>query len=173
MHDLKRAETSELTQILRNYHEHPEELVQQAYLELKARGLLQGVIKQLREEIRSGQIEIPVKPPEPFRDFNPSNPVTMRTGSTQQMIFEQKLMQEGIPYHRQEGLDVIVPLVSYYFNDRDRVRADELEVETHHYVRELPPDQRKKATKTALKAVFWIILFFGVFLLITLIIKIL
>lgn len=173
MHSLRQAETSELKQILRNYHEHPEELVKQAYRELDARGMLQSVIKQLRKELRSGEMQLPEESPEPFRDFNPSNPVMMRIGSTQQVIFEQKLAQEGIPYHRQEGLDVIVPLVNYYFNDRDRARADELEIETHNYVRSLPPDQHKKTTKTALKAVFWIILFFGVFLLITLITKIL
>ena len=173
MQELKRAETSELTQILRNYHKHPEELVKRAYRELDARGMLQGVIKQLQNEVKSGKMQLTGEPPEPFRDFNPSNPVMMRTGSTQQIIFEQKLMQEGIPYHRQEGLDVIVPLINYYFNDRDRARADELEVETHNYVRELPPDERRKTTKTALKAVFWIILFFGVFLLITLITNIL
>lgn len=173
MRDIKRAETSELVNMLRNYHEHPEDLVKMAYRELEARGLIQGVIKQLREEVRSGAIQPDSDPREPFRNFNPSNPVTMRTGSTQQLVFEQKLMQEDIPNYRQEGLDVIVPLVSYYFNDRDRARADELEMETHNYVNALPPDQRNKTTKTALKAVFWIVLFFGVFLLISLITKIL
>lgn len=174
MRDLNQVETSKLANILRNYKGYDDADVKHAYRILKARGVLDDVIKQLRKEVREGELVIdPESDREPYRDFNPSNPVVMRTGSTQQLVFEQKLMQEGIPYHRQEGLDVIVPLVNYYFNDRDRARADELEMEANSYVAKLPPDSRNKTTKTALKAVFWVILFFGVFLLITVLTKLL
>lgn len=175
MQNLERAETSELVNILRNYKDFSNEDVKHAYRLLESRGVLRQVISQLQKEVNQGKINIEsaVEGDEPFRDFNPSNPVVMRTGSTHQLVFEQKLMEENIPYHRQEGLDVIVPLVNYYFNDAHRTRADELEIETNNYVNDLPPDQRGRSSKTALKAVGWIIAFFAAFLLITYLIKLL
>lgn len=174
MRDLNQAETPELVNILRNYNDYDDADVKHAFRILKSRGVIVDAIKQLRKEVREGKIEIDQgSRQEPYRDFNPSNPVVMRTGSTQQLVFEQKLMQAGIPYHRQEGLDVIVPLVNYYFNDHDRARADKLEIEANDYVEKLPPDRRNKTTKTALKGMLWVILFFGVFLLISVITKLL
>jgi hypothetical protein len=175
MQNLESAETPVLVDILRNYKDYAEEDVKHAYRLLEARGVIQQVIAQLKKEVDQGKIKIESQDAghEPFRDFNPSNPVVMRTGSTNQMVFEQKLNEEGIPFHRQEGFDVIVPLVNYFFNDADRARADELEIETNNYVNDLPPDQRGKTTKTALKAVGWIIFFFAVFLLITYLFKLL
>jgi len=163
--------TAELAKILRNYKKHPEEVVLMAYSELEKRGDLEKVLSKLRQQVHNGNIIIESDNQKSFNNFNPSNPVTMRIGSTQQFVFEQMLIAEDIPYHRQEGLDVLVPLVSYYFSDGHRRRADELEIEANNYVDSLPPSRRAKTSKNAIKAVYWAILFFVVFLILSLLFK--
>jgi hypothetical protein len=171
MKDFGLLTIKELAAILRNYKKYPEELVKKAYSELENRGELDMVLTKLREQIKNGKIIIESNNQKPFNNFNPSNPVTMRIGSTHQFVFEQMLIAEDIPYHRQEGLDVLVPLVSYYFDDKDRRRADELEIEANNYVDSLPPSNRTKTTKKAIHAVYYAILFLGVFLLISLLFR--
>jgi hypothetical protein len=171
MNDYATSNTPELARILRNYQKHPEEKVKKAFAELERRGELEGVLATLREQVKNGNIIIQSDNQKPFNNFNPSNPVTMRIGSTQQFVFEQMLIAENIPYHRQEGLDVIVPLVNYYFNDQHRRRADELEIEANTYVEKLPPSKRAKTTKKAISAIYWAFLFLGVFLVLSLLFK--
>ncbi len=171
MNEFATHSAAELAKILRNYHKQPEETVKKAYAELERRGELDEVLEKLRQQVKNGNIVIKSDNQMPFNNFNPSNPVTLRIGSTQQFVFEQMLISENIPYHRQEGLDVLVPLVNYYFNDRDRRRADELEIEANNYVDSLPPSERAKTTKKAIGAVYWAILFLGVFLALSLLFK--
>lgn len=170
--DIKSLTNKELTRILRHYNDFADEQVKAAYLELKSRGIEGEVLQKLREEVRVGKLQ--VSDSEAFhrgRNFNLSKPKVFRIGSTQQLVFEQRLIAEGIPYHRREGLDVIVPLVNYYFTENDFHKADQLEVETENYVTALPPDKKSKATRRAGKAFVWIVLFFAFFLLFSLILK--
>lgn len=161
-----------LIDILRNYRRHPDEDVKAAYLELKRRGIVDEVVEALRDEVRDGKLEIKNENNNQNKpEFNLARPKIFRIGSTQQVVFEQRLIAEGIPYFRREGLDVIVPLVNYYFADQDFEIADQIEVETHDYVQQLPPDKRSKVTKRAGKAFLWVGIFFAAFLLFSLIIR--
>jgi hypothetical protein len=102
MDDIKSLDTTALADILRNYSSHEQSDVKQAYNELQSRGKLKIVPDKLRREVRNGELMIgyETEDVQPFRDFNPSNPVSMRIGSTRQMVFEQMLIKAGIPYHR-------------------------------------------------------------------------
>lgn len=158
-----------LVGILRNYSDYSEDEVKAAYQELEKRGLLEDTLKQLKNEVRDGKILVGENQAgrDTFRDFNPNRMKTFRTGSTQQIVFEQKLITENIPYYRQEALDVIIPLVYYYFSDNDFAKADQLEIETMDYVDNLPVEKRNYGTKRAGSAVLWILAFFVVFLLVS------
>jgi hypothetical protein len=170
--DIKSLTNKELTRMLRHYNDFTDEQVEAAYRELKSRGVAGEVLQKLRQEVRVGKLKVKVYETL-HRDqrFNLSKPKVFRIGTTQQLVFEQRLISEGIPYHRREGLDVIVPLVNYYFADTDFHKADQIEVETENYVTALPPDKRSKATRRAGKAFVWIGLFFAFFLLFSLILK--
>lgn len=161
-----------LIDILRNYRQNTDADVKAAYLELKRRGIADDIVEALRDEVRAGKLEIKNENSVLQNTiFNLAKPKLFRIGSTQQLVFEQRLIAEGIPYFRREGLDVIVPLVNYYFADQDFATADQIEIETHNYVQQLPPDKRSKVTKRAGQAFLWIGIFFAAFLVFSLIIR--
>ena len=170
---VEKLSSAKLTARLRNYGKYSEEELKAAYAELENRGEIDEVIGRLRQEVRDGKMVVGTiqSDTEVFRDFNPNRMKTFRTGSTQQMIFEQKLILEDIPYYRQEALDVIIPLVYYYFSDRDFEHADRIEIETEQYVDSLPPEKRNYGAKRAGSAALWIIAFFVVFLLLSLLMR--
>jgi hypothetical protein len=165
--------TAELTEILRNYSNYEEASVKAAFIELDRRGELEDAMAELRHEVKEGKMKLAGL--NSAMDSNPelnlSRPKIFRIGTTQQLVFEQRLIAEGIPYYRREGLDVIVPLVNYYFTDEDFGLADKIEMETEDYVQNLPPDKSAKAMKKAGKTFGWIFIFFVVFLIFSLIIN--
>lgn len=158
-----------LVNILRNYTQYSDIEVKTAFEELKSRGILSKVIDQLRKE-RKEQISknLYTSGLKPGVVIDLSRCKTFRIGSTQQIVFEQKLMIENIPYLRREGLDVIVPIVNYYFTREDFPRADELEIESEKYAQSLENKQKTKTPKKALSSFFWITLFFLFFIIFSL-----
>ncbi len=170
---VEKLSSAKLAAMLKNYRRHSDEDLKAAYAELESRGELGEVIDRLRGEVRDGRLVVGSvqSDTEIFRDFNPNRMKAFRTGSTQQMVFEQKLILEDIPYYRQEALDVIVPLVYYYFADRDFARADQIEIETENYVGNLPVEKRNHGAKRAGSAALWIIAFFAIFLLFSLLMQ--
>jgi hypothetical protein len=169
----KSLSTDKLTDILRKYKNYNEEAVKSAFIELDRRGELEEVMTELRHEVKEGKLKLAggssLRGSTP--KFNLSRPKIFRIGTTQQLVFEQRLIAEGIPYYRREGLDVIVPLVNYYFADEDFGIADNIEMETEDYVQNLPPDKSAKAVKTAGKTFVWVVIFFVIFLIFSLIIN--
>jgi len=170
---IKSLSTDKLTDILRNYNNYDEAAVKSAFIELDRRGEIDEVMTELRHELSEGKLKLASgryasdsKP-----EFNLSRPKIFRIGTTQQLVFEQRLIAEGIPYYRREGLDVIVPLVNYYFADKDYGIADNIEMETEDYVQNLPPDKSAKAIRKAGKLFVWVVIFFVIFLIFTLIIN--
>nr|NQU89457.1 hypothetical protein [Bacteroidota bacterium] len=165
-HNIRELNTEELTNILRNYHGFSSEEVHAVYQELDARGELKAVLNELREEMSSAKTQSESGHPEKEPvDFNPSNKITLRIGTTQQMVFEQRLLQEGIPYYHTEGNDFFVPEVNYYFTDKDFVRADLIEMETQSYVDEMPRDQMITHKSKMGNSLIWIIAIVAIFLL--------
>lgn len=165
--------TAELTDILRNYNNYEEAVIKAAFIELDRRGEFEDVMAELRHEVKEGKMKLEgvMSGMDTNPEFNLSRPKMFRIGTTQQLVFEQRLIAEGIPYYRREGLDVIVPLVNYYFTDKDFGLADKIEMETEDYVQNLPPDKSAKAIKKAGKTFGWVLVFFVVFLIFSLIIK--